>query len=173
MDAPADALWPVEGQPGSDPILPSELTEDTTFHPSPRTRQAVLVVDDDHEIRAVLRDLFDDEGFRVYEAANGADGLKLLGSAGAPVVLLLDLMMPGMDGFEVCRRLAADPHLRDGHAVILMSARRNLQVADCRGVQATIAKPFEIDKLLDLVEHLATRPVPPADEPPPDPPPMR
>lgn len=169
MDAPFDALWPAEGPQISDPIPPSAVDQGSTHQPTPRTRQTVLVVDDDREIRDVLRDLFYDEGYRVYEAANGADGLQLLRAAEAPVVMLLDLMMPGVDGFEVCRRLAADSHLVDHHAIILMSARRNLQAADCRGVQATIAKPFEIDELVALVERLATQPLPapPAPEPPP------
>ena len=131
----------------------SAFTPGQLFVSDAPSRRAVLVVDDDHEIRGVLRELLGDEGYHVYEAANGAEGLKLLEAAEAP----LDLMMPGIDGFEVCRRLASDARLRDGHAVVLMSARRNLEAADHTAVRATISKPFEVYDLLDLVEQLATQ----------------
>ncbi|HEV7129517.1 MAG TPA: response regulator [Ktedonobacterales bacterium] len=119
-------------------------------------RRPVLVVDDDQDIRNVLRDLLSDEGYQVSLASDGAEGLRLLASASEPLVVLLDLMMPRVDGFEVCRRLAADSHLRDSHAVVLMSARRNLETADHTAVTATIPKPFEIDDLLTLVDRLAS-----------------
>ena len=118
-------------------------------------RRPVLVVDDDQEIRGVLRDLLRDEGYEVLQASDGAEALRQLARANQPLVVLLDLMMPRVDGFEVCRLLAADPHLRDDHAIVLMSARRNLDAADHTVVTASLPKPFEIDELLSLIERLA------------------
>jgi CheY-like chemotaxis protein len=123
-------------------------------------QRPVLVVDDEQDIRHVLRDLLTDEGYQVLLARDGDEGLRLLASADQPLVVLLDLMMPRVDGFEVCRRLAADPHLRDDHAVVLMSARRNLAAADQTAIAASLAKPFEIDELLALVARLARPPTP-------------
>ncbi|MFI4878433.1 MAG: response regulator, partial [Steroidobacterales bacterium] len=57
-------------------------------------RRPVLVVDDDQDIRNVLRDLLSDEGYQVSLASDGAEGLRLLASASEPLVVLLDLMMP-------------------------------------------------------------------------------
>jgi CheY-like chemotaxis protein len=117
--------------------------------------QVVLVIDDDTEIRHVIHEVLADEGYQVQEASDGAQGLEILASAHRPLVVLLDLMMPRMDGFEVCRRLEADPALRDQHAIILMSARKRLEEANSPVVDAMIAKPFDVNALLATVDHLA------------------
>jgi DNA-binding response OmpR family regulator len=64
----------------------------------------VLLVEDDHRIRAALRMALEDEGFAVDEAASGEDGLRAFGRQ-PPDIALVDLMLPGMDGFEVCRTI--------------------------------------------------------------------
>ena len=68
----------------------------------------VLVVDDEEMNRELLRDLLEGQGHQVTEAENGEQGLQKV-KENPPDVILLDVMMPGMDGFEVCRRLKADP----------------------------------------------------------------
>src|SRR4051812_34989751 len=68
----------------------------------------VLVVDDVEGIRNILRDFLTAAGHEVAEAPNGAAGLELV-SSWSPDVVLLDVQMPGLDGFEVCRRIKADP----------------------------------------------------------------
>lgn len=151
-------LWSLDQSTGPGFGLSHAFTDEETHLTDIPKRRAVLVVDDDREIRSVLRDLLRDEGYQVIEAVNGAECLKRLEDSKESLVVLLDLMMPGVDGFEVCRRLAGDARLRDDHAVVLMSARRNLAAADQTAVRATISKPFEVDDLLDLVEHLAAPP---------------
>lgn len=143
---------------GAAPDAPrgSPETPRDTGQPEPRT--AVLVVDDDPEIRLVLHELLADEGYRVEEASEGAEALRLLDQADGRVVVLLDLMMPGMDGFETCRRLAANPARRDDHAIVLMSARKRLERADCPVADATLAKPFDLDTLLTTVDRFAAHP---------------
>src|SRR5438128_8875031 len=77
---------------------------------SPRTAQGrgyVLIVDDEEANRLLLRDPLEAHGYEIAEAENGEKALELIGQRG-PDVILLDVMMPGMDGFEVCRRLKQD-----------------------------------------------------------------
>jgi two-component system response regulator MprA len=122
------------------------------------THPIVLVIDDDAEIRHVIHEVLADEGYQVQEASDGAQGLEILAGARQRLVVLLDLMMPRVDGFEVCRRLEFDPALRDRHAIILMSARKRLEEADSPVIDATIAKPFDVEALLATVDRLAERP---------------
>jgi two-component system response regulator MprA len=123
--------------------------------PAADTRRVVLIIDDDEGIRQAIRELLADEGYQVREASDGAQGLALLASARQRWVVLLDLMMPRVDGFEVCRRLEASPALRDQHAIVLMSARKHLNEANSPVVDATLAKPFDLDTLLATVDRLA------------------
>lgn len=119
-------------------------------------RRAVLIIDDDAGIREALAALLSDAGYHVRCAGDGAQGLAILASRRQPMVVLLDLMMPVMDGFEVCRRLAADAALRRDHAIVLMSAHHRLATQNCPVVEAVIRKPFDIEALLTLMERLTT-----------------
>lgn len=120
-------------------------------------RYAVLIVDDDAEIQAALATLFTEEGYQVFRASDGAHALAQLAQTRQPLAVLLDLTMPVMDGFAVCRRLAADPALRRDHAIVLMTAHGRLQHLDLSVADAVIAKPFDIEALLAIVERLAQR----------------
>jgi CheY-like chemotaxis protein len=121
------------------------------------THSAVLVIDDDKEIRHALRELLVGEGYDVQEASDGQQALPIMASANQRLIVLLDLMMPGMDGYEVCRRVWADLALRDRHLIVLMSARKLLNRADFPVAVANIAKPFDIERLLEMVNRLAER----------------
>lgn len=81
----------------------------------------VLIVDDDPDIRALYRLVLCQEGLEVIEAENGQDALAKAKSE-APALVLLDIMMPDIDGYEVCRRLRADPRTT-GLPVLLFSAK--------------------------------------------------
>ena len=76
--------------------------------PEPTQTGKILVVDDDAKNRELLRDLLEAKGHSVVEAESGQQALEMV-AAGRPDVVLLDVMMPGMDGFEVCRRLKGNP----------------------------------------------------------------
>ena len=83
-------------------------------------RYDLLIVDDGPENLRVLGEMLEREGYAVRIALNGPEALESA-KASPPVLILLDVVMPGMDGFEVCRRLKADPDLRS-IPVIFVSA---------------------------------------------------
>jgi len=106
--------------------------------------ERILCVDDMADILALLQRFLESEGYEVVCAANGAQALDLASSE-RPDVILLDVMMPGLDGIEVCRRVKADPHLRS-IPVILLTARGDDQDV-IRGLDAGaddyVTKPFK------------------------------
>jgi DNA-binding response OmpR family regulator len=116
----------------------------------------VLVVDDDRVIQQLLEVNLELEGYDVV--ARASDGNEALDKAAElkPDIIILDIMMPKMDGLEVCRRLKADPKLSK-IPVILLSARA--QDFDVRagleiGASAYLTKPFDPVELLDVVGRL-------------------
>lgn len=116
----------------------------------------VLVVEDDAQIAAIIADLLVGEG---YDVRVGVDGAALNTALDAPPgLVLLDLMMPVMDGAEVCKRLNADPRTKDVPIVFLTAlapdaAARRLAGCDYERI---IRKPFSLNEILDTVEqHLA------------------
>jgi CheY-like chemotaxis protein len=114
----------------------------------------LLIVDDEVAILEALTDILSVEGYEVATAANGAEGLKRA-SEERPDLILLDLMMPVMDGQEMLRRLKESPELRT-IPVVVMSAGR-VTKAELQGSRF-LAKPFELDDLLDTVSAELNRP---------------
>jgi CheY-like chemotaxis protein len=115
----------------------------------------VLLVDDDSGLRALLRMTFDVFDIDVEEAADAASARELI-RADPPDVVVLDVMMPGMDGLEFCRELKSDRATRE-IAVVLLSGSEggSLVAADAAGAEAFVSKPFSPLELLAVVERLA------------------
>jgi two-component system alkaline phosphatase synthesis response regulator PhoP len=116
----------------------------------------VLVVDDDPDVVAICSLVLESEGYEVAAALNGSDAVdKVKKSEGDIDVVLLDVMMPVIDGLTVCKMVKRDPRTCD-LPVIIMSASEVLREksADCRA-DAVIPKPFDIDSLLDTVGQFA------------------
>lgn len=118
----------------------------------------VCVVDDDEGIRETLRFLLEDAGYEVEEAPGGAAALRLLDDAALPRVMLLDRMMPRVDGVAVLRALADRPEVARRTAILFMTARSDPPDAEmARALAAftigTVAKPFDLDALLAAVER--------------------
>ena len=115
--------------------------------------RTVLVVDDDPGILDVLEQALDAEGYRGVVASNGRDALSQIAET-RPDVMLVDLMMPVMDGWQFVRECRGLGVCADTPVIILSAARSVQQVAADPGVQAVVSKPFDLDRLLDLVaEH--------------------
>jgi CheY-like chemotaxis protein len=114
----------------------------------------VLIVDDDPMIRDVLNDVLSDEGHQVHTARDGLEALHLLEREGS-YLILLDLMMPRLDGPGVIRALEAQPALRDDNRIIVMSAAERLFALSALIasdlVRERVAKPFDLDLISDLV----------------------
>lgn len=116
-----------------------------------RRTRLVLVVDDDEMVRRLVRAMLEVDHFEVLEAPDGQAALRMVGEAD-PAVVVLDVMMPGLDGVEVCRRL---DHGRV--KVIVLTARDDLRVEQaCReaGADAFLTKPFSSIDLLDLLDEV-------------------
>ena len=114
-----------------------------------------MVVEDDYAIRETLRELLEEEGYRVTQASNGAEALARLRSMRAPRLILLDLMMPVMDGWEFRSAIRRDEKLAS-IPVIVLSADHGLdQKVSGLAVQGYLSKPFELDDLLKEVERYA------------------
>jgi CheY-like chemotaxis protein len=119
-------------------------------------RTLVLVVEDDRPTRDMLRVVLEDEGYLVWDLDDGRNVIGTLLTAVKPCVVLLDLMMPHVSGWDVCQALAQDPRMSQ-HAVAVMTA--GLTKADQMRAPAParvlIPKPFDLDRLCAQVESLA------------------
>jgi len=116
----------------------------------------VLVVDDDQSIREALCELLEDEGRRARGAANGQEALEILRGADRPCVILLDIMMPVMDGPTFRAEQLKDPRLR-GIPVAVITAGGKSAAASV-DAQALLLKPLSIKDVLDVVERFCPGP---------------
>ncbi len=118
----------------------------------------ILVIDDEKDIRQLVAVMLESAGYAVTQAANGLNGLAQLQDAKFDLIIT-DVMMPGMDGWEVCRQVKAMPKMRNA-AVIFLTVR-NQPMDKIMGMEVTqadgyLTKPFDQQELLDVVtESLA------------------
>lgn len=109
----------------------------------------ILVVDDEYSIIEVLRDVLLDEGYDVITANNGMEGWACLEKK-LPDLVLCDVMMPILDGRELCRRMTDHPRYHAIPLIFMTAVHKSFSQVECHYV-ATIAKPFDIDEVLNLV----------------------
>lgn len=112
----------------------------------------VLVVDDDPVIRDMMIDMLDFEGYHIQAVRNGNDALKILRGEGNFLVFL-DLMMPGLSGKDVCAILDAEPHVRNRHVIVLMTAMDKLDEAQSLRIDKIIFKPFVVEDVMNVIER--------------------
>jgi CheY-like chemotaxis protein len=114
----------------------------------------LLLAEDDPHIRAALGELLRDEGYAVLEAVDGPATLAEA-RANPPALLLLDLMLPVVDGWQILRERQRDPTLRAVPVLVVSAARReDLDRALALGADAALRKPFEFEDLLEQVARL-------------------
>lgn len=109
----------------------------------------VLVIDDEQAIRMLIVAILEDEGHSVIQARDGLEGLTLLEQE-RPNVVILDIMMPGIDGYETFRRIREDPG-HDGVPVVMVSAG-SYQAPST--VAAFIRKPFDLTDFLRTIDRV-------------------
>ncbi|WIG57445.1 MAG: hypothetical protein OJF49_000189 [Ktedonobacterales bacterium] len=119
----------------------------------------VLIVDDEADIRMVVRSILEDEGYEVIEASSGSEALIQLRTAADPLVVLVDLRMPHINGFELLQQIDDDATLATRHSYIIFSGdTESLPVV--RAIRAsivvtTLPKPYDMDALLTTVGEAA------------------
>src|SRR6266511_408376 len=120
----------------------------------------VLVVEDDAGVRGLLQTILEDEGFEIVLAADGEEGLRLA-KAVDPSVVLIDVMMPGLGGPEVLRRLRRSDGTLPFAVLVLTGAVESVEPLRYElGSNSILEKPFDITKLADRVQELASYPLP-------------
>jgi len=120
----------------------------------------VLIVEDDADLRDMMTQMLSLEGFEAAAAANGREALDFLESGGRPHVILLDLMMPVMDGWEFQRRRRGDPQLAQ-LPVVVLSALDEARARDAT-THGFLKKPLDFDRLLAIVRDYCS-PTPAAE----------
>lgn len=116
----------------------------------------ILIVEDQADIRKLIRMTLEFGDFDIQEAVDGEGGLAAAANL-RPTVMLLDVMMPGqLDGYQVCQRIKQDPELRQIQ-VVLLTARgqvSDIEAGQRAGANAYLVKPFSPLELIDRVEAL-------------------
>ena len=117
---------------------------------------SVLVVDDDEDIREVLSEILHARGYAVQTAPEGREALALLRAGAPPSLILLDMRMPGMNGWEFCHEQRRDPRLA-GIPVVVLSGGSRRGVANSIGAADVLAKPIDLEELTSKIERHAKR----------------
>jgi DNA-binding response OmpR family regulator len=119
----------------------------------------ILVVDDDENILSLERTILEQKGFAVTTVAGGAEALKVLGEEDFDLVLL-DVMMPEIDGFTVCRRIKEEPRTKEIPVIFLTAKGGGEALAEGfeSGAIMYINKPFTANKLLTIVNTMLEPP---------------
>ncbi len=118
-------------------------------------RSRVLIAEDDESLRTLLRMSVDIGDVDIDEAVDGDEALELA-RRNPPDVALLDWMMPGVSGLDVCRALRSDPRTA-GALIVIVTARSGAGIRDAAlaaGADQYVAKPFSPVKLLEVVRHV-------------------
>lgn len=111
----------------------------------------ILLVEDNDDIREMMAVALELGGYRVVAAPNGRAALEVLRHTPRPSLILLDLMMPVMNGWEVCKALKGDPSLADIPVVVVSAVTTDV----CERLSGTrlVPKPIDLDYLLDVVDE--------------------
>ncbi|HVD15825.1 MAG TPA: response regulator [Actinomycetota bacterium] len=115
----------------------------------------LLIADDEPAVRALVRVTLEDDDYRILEAADGVEALQKIRDE-HPSLVLLDIMMPGMNGLEVCRIVKSDP-TTSGTVVVMLTAQAQQRDRDrglAAGADVYFTKPFSPLALLDLVARV-------------------
>jgi CheY-like chemotaxis protein len=116
---------------------------------TPKQDHTILVVDDDADIREVLSEVLVENGYRALTAANGVEALHLLRNGSRPCMVLLDLMMPVMDGYIFLEQCKREPSLC-GIPIAVITAGRQIEWDRLEGAEV-VAKPIRLPHLMSII----------------------
>ena len=118
-------------------------------------RQKILIVDDQQEILELLEATFIAGDYEILLAKNGTEALEIVRQQ-MPDLILLDVMMPETNGFEICRQLKSNPDTEHIIIVLISSLgqKRDIEIGSSAGADAYITKPFSPIALINRIEHL-------------------
>lgn len=118
----------------------------------------ILIVEDQEDNRKILRDLLTSQGYQVIEAIDGQTGIQLARDH-RPDLILMDIQLPGIDGYEATRQIKADENLRDTPLIVVTSyaLSGDSQKAFAAGCDAYIAKPFSPRQMLSTVQEFLAK----------------
>ncbi len=119
---------------------------------NPESSRTILVVDDDPVIRDMMVDILELEGYSIRLARNGLEALDIL-RGNESYLVFLDLMMPVLNGKELCQILDVEPELRSRHTIVLMSALDKMDEASMLHVDGLMPKPFSVDDVVGMLEQ--------------------
>ena len=118
-----------------------------------REGRSILIVEDDADLREALSEVLRDEGYAVAMAADGREALDRLRGESRPSLILLDLTMPVMTGWQFRDAQRQDPDLSEIPVVVLSASDRLAEKMGPLGVADYVRKPIELDRLLRLIER--------------------
>jgi len=118
----------------------------------------ILVVDDEPLIAMALQAALEDEGYQVVTAANGKQGLERLAEAPRPELVLLDMMMPVMNGPAMLKAMVADRNLGSIPVIVLSSLPEEAVLARTTGVALILRKPYTVNSLLSAIVQVLDEP---------------
>jgi CheY-like chemotaxis protein len=112
----------------------------------------ILLVEDDFDVRDMMTFFLESEGYRVAAAANGQEAIDYLKRGQVPRLILLDLMMPVMNGWEFRQQQQQDPRLSQIPVVVISADSNVREKANSLGASNYLAKPIEFDMLLEVIK---------------------
>ncbi|RKY42548.1 MAG: two-component system response regulator [Candidatus Omnitrophota bacterium] len=115
----------------------------------------ILIVDDEEKVRRLIETTLSIGDFQIFQAKNGEEALKIAQEE-KPALILLDIMMPGMDGFEVCKRLKSNSETKSSYIIMLTAKgqKQNIEKGYAVGTDDYFVKPFSPMELLNKVEQV-------------------
>ncbi len=124
-------------------------------------KPVIYVVEDQSELRESICEELSRMGFETVGAPQGNRALALLRKGSAPALILLDLLMPEKDGWEVVAAVKSDPLLKNVPVVLMSAVPPRSTTLQAQGVAAVLGKPFTMDELLFVISRLVKIPKPP------------
>jgi CheY-like chemotaxis protein len=119
------------------------------------TARAIMIVDDDADVRATVAEALEEEGFEVAMAANGEEALKMLLASARPDLILLDMMMPEMDGWAFRAAQRGHPEIAAIPVIVFTACGVPRDAAAQLGAQGYLKKPLRLDELFSAIRRVS------------------